>query len=201
MSPPGRTEDGRGRQIIHGRIAAYQHARCNMSTRGFIPWVPWVLRNRRCRSGRSGEHGVVAGKTLSEGSRGRSHPVTPAPGTPASRRSWPAWPEADGVQVSASAASPLAALAPGSLAGYWRFQRAVARAQLAAWLPAPGRLLVDISGPDASSPAQAADRGHTVIRVLAAAGPAPPAGPAPAAAEPDAAAPPAGPAPEPRRPR
>jgi hypothetical protein len=73
------------------------------------------------------------------------------------------------VQVSASAASPLAALAPGSLAGYWRFQRAVARAQLVAWLPAASRLLVDISGPHASAPAQAADRGHTVIRVLAAA--------------------------------
>jgi hypothetical protein len=73
------------------------------------------------------------------------------------------------VQVSASAASPLAALAPGSLAGYWRFQRAVARAQLAAWLPAASRLLVDISGPEASASAQAADRGHTVIRVLAAA--------------------------------
>ena len=72
------------------------------------------------------------------------------------------------MQVSASA-SPLAALAPGSLAGYWRFQRAVARAQLVAWLPAASRLLVDISGPDASAAAQAADRGHTVIRVLAAA--------------------------------
>jgi len=79
------------------------------------------------------------------------------------------------VQVSASAASPLAALAPGSLAGYWRFQRAVARAQLAAWLPAGHRLLVDISGPDPSTSAQAADRGHTVIRVLAAAPAAAPA--------------------------
>lgn len=73
------------------------------------------------------------------------------------------------MQVSASAASPLAALAPGSLAGYWRFQRAVARAQLVAWLPAASRLLVDISGPEARASAQAADRGHTVIRVLAAA--------------------------------
>ncbi|HEY1347599.1 MAG TPA: methyltransferase [Streptosporangiaceae bacterium] len=71
--------------------------------------------------------------------------------------------------MSASAASPLAALAPGSLAGYWRFQRAVARAQLVAWLPAASRLLVDISGPYASASAQAAERGHTVIRVLAAA--------------------------------
>jgi SAM-dependent methyltransferase len=73
------------------------------------------------------------------------------------------------VQLSASAASPLAALAPGSLAGYWRFQRAVARAQLVAWLPAARRLLVDISGPDAGAAAQAADRGHTVIQVRAAA--------------------------------
>jgi SAM-dependent methyltransferase len=85
------------------------------------------------------------------------------------------------VQVSASAASPLAALAPGSLAGYWRFQRAVARAQLAAWLPAASRLLVDVSGPDASASAQAVDRGHTVIRVLAA---APAAAPAPRGARP-----------------
>jgi hypothetical protein len=70
--------------------------------------------------------------------------------------------------LSASAASPLAALGPGSLAGYWRFQRAVAKAQLTAWLPAPRRLLVDISGPYASASAQAASRGHIVIRVIAA---------------------------------
>ena len=61
------------------------------------------------------------------------------------------------MQVSASAASPLAALAPGSLAGYWRFQRAVARAQLVAWLPTARKLLVDISGPDANAAAQMAD--------------------------------------------
>jgi hypothetical protein len=66
-------------------------------------------------------------------------------------------------------------MAPGSLAGYWRFQRAVATAQLAAWLPATSRFLVDISGPDAGTSAQAADRGHTVIRVLAAAPAAAPA--------------------------
>src|SRR5262249_25382616 len=111
----------------------------------------------------------------------------------------PAWPEADGVQVSASAASPLAALAPGSLAGYWRFQRAVAKAQLVAWLPATSRLLVDISGPDASASAQAADRGHAVIRGRAAA-PAAPA-PAPAAAAPGPAAAAPGPAAGPHRAR
>jgi hypothetical protein len=72
------------------------------------------------------------------------------------------------VELSASAASPLAALGPGSLAGYWRFQRAVAKAQLAAWLPPPGRLLIDISGPYASASAQAASRGHIVVRVVAA---------------------------------
>jgi hypothetical protein len=72
------------------------------------------------------------------------------------------------VELSASAASPLAALGPGSLAGYWRFQRAVAKAQLAAWLPAPGRLLIDISGPYASASAQAASRGHIVVRVVTA---------------------------------
>ena len=44
MSPPGRTERGRGRQIIHGRIAAYQHAGCNMGARGFIPRVPGDFR-------------------------------------------------------------------------------------------------------------------------------------------------------------
>jgi hypothetical protein len=49
----------------------------------------------------------------------------------------------------------------------------VAKAQLAAWLPAPQRLLVDISGPYASASAQAASRGHTVIRVVA----TPPAAP------------------------
>ena len=88
MSPPGRTERGRDRKIIQGRITAYQHARCNMSARGFIPQgaVSFPAAGDASR-GRSGEHSVVVGKTLSEGSRGRSHPVTPRPGTPASRRS------------------------------------------------------------------------------------------------------------------
>jgi SAM-dependent methyltransferase len=77
------------------------------------------------------------------------------------------------VELSATAASPLAALGQGSLAGYWRFQRAVAKAQLAAWLPDPRMLLVDISGPYASASAQAAGHGHTVIRVVAPAEPEP----------------------------
>src|SRR6266700_2057887 len=50
-------------------------------------------------------------------------------------------------RVATSTASPLAVLGPGPLTAYWQFQRAVAKAQLAAWLPARRGLLVDISGP------------------------------------------------------
>src|SRR5215831_3253645 len=69
-------------------------------------------------------------------------------------------------RVATSTASPLAVLRPGSLTAYWRFQRAVAKAQLRAWLPAGRRLLIDISGPAAGGPAQAAASGHTVVRVV-----------------------------------
>jgi hypothetical protein len=54
-----------------------------------------------------------------------------------------------------------------SLAEYWRFHRAVATAQLAAWLAAQPQLLVDISGPHARCAAQAARAGHSVLRVAA----------------------------------
>jgi hypothetical protein len=77
--------------------------------------------------------------------------------------------------VATSTASPLAVFRPGSLPAYWRFQRAVAKTQLAAWLPAGRRLLVDISGPAAASPAQAAGSGHAVVRVVTAHPGAPPA--------------------------
>src|SRR5207247_10502030 len=78
-------------------------------------------------------------------------------------------------RVATSTASPLAVLRPGSLTAYWRFQRAVAKAQLAAWLPAGRRLIVDISGPAAACPAQAAGSGHAVVRVVAAHPGTPPA--------------------------
>jgi|SRR5690348_9365910 hypothetical protein len=68
--------------------------------------------------------------------------------------------------VATSAVSPLAVLRPGSLTAYWNFQRAVTKAQLRAWLPTERRLLIDISGPAASGPAQAAAAGHTVVRVV-----------------------------------
>jgi SAM-dependent methyltransferase len=73
---------------------------------------------------------------------------------------------ADGVEVAESAASPLAVLGPGPHTSYWQFRRAVARAQLAEWLPPPRQLLVDISGPDSTGSAQAAARGHRVIKVI-----------------------------------
>ena len=69
-------------------------------------------------------------------------------------------------RVATSTASPLAVLRPGPLSSYWRFQRAVAKAQLTAWLPTERGLLVDISGPAAAGTAQAANSGHTVIRVV-----------------------------------
>ena len=77
-------------------------------------------------------------------------------------------------RVATSTASPLAVLRPGSLTAYWRFQRAVAKAQLAARLGARRRLLVDISGPAAACAAQAAAAGHTVVRVVTAHPGAPP---------------------------
>src|SRR5215469_8639789 len=60
----------------------------------------------------------------------------------------------------------MAVLGPGSLTAYWRFQRGVAKAQLAAWLPPGRRLLIDISGASANCATQAAARGHTVVRVV-----------------------------------
>ena len=68
--------------------------------------------------------------------------------------------------MAAAAASPMDVLGPGTLTAYWRFQRGVAKAQLAGWLPADPRLLIDISGPSSSGPVQAAALGHTVVRVL-----------------------------------
>ncbi len=73
-----------------------------------------------------------------------------------------------------SATSPLAVLGSGPLTAYWRFQRAVAAAQLNAWLPRTGQLLVDISGPQSRGAVQAAAAGHVVLRVS----PTPPAAPA-----------------------
>jgi hypothetical protein len=49
---------------------------------------------------------------------------------------------------------------------YRHFCEAVARAQLAAWLPPGRQVLVDVSGPRAPSAELAARAGHTVLRVL-----------------------------------
>ena len=68
--------------------------------------------------------------------------------------------------VAASTTSPLTVLGSSSLTAYWRFQRAVVAAQLQAWLPPRGRILVDISGPQSSVASQAATAGYTVLQVL-----------------------------------
>ncbi len=68
--------------------------------------------------------------------------------------------------MAATPASPMAVLGAGSLAAYWRFHEAVAKAQLVAWLPGRPRLLVDISGPTGKGALLAAARGHTVVRVI-----------------------------------
>ena len=68
--------------------------------------------------------------------------------------------------VAASATSPLTVLGSSSLTAYWRFQRAVVAAQLQAWLPSRGRILVDISGPQSSVASQAAAAGYTVVQVM-----------------------------------
>ncbi len=68
--------------------------------------------------------------------------------------------------VAASATSPLTVLGSSSLTAYWRFQRAVVAAQLQAWLPPRGRILVDISGPQSSVASQAAAAGYTVLQVI-----------------------------------
>jgi len=68
--------------------------------------------------------------------------------------------------VAASATSPLTVLGSGSLTTYWRFQRAVVAAQLQAWLPPRGRILVDISGPQSSVASQAAAAGYAVLQVM-----------------------------------
>jgi SAM-dependent methyltransferase len=72
----------------------------------------------------------------------------------------------DGVMVAASATSPLTVLGSSSLTAYWRFQRAVVAAQLQAWLPPRGRILLDISGPRSSVAAQAAAAGYAVLQVM-----------------------------------
>lgn len=86
--------------------------------------------------------------------------------------------------VAASTTSPLTVLGSSSLTAYWRFQRAVVAAQLQAWLPPRGRILVDISGPQSSVASQAATAGYTVLQVLprfpSAAEPPGPGHPAPA---------------------
>ena len=73
--------------------------------------------------------------------------------------------ESTSAAKSTRATSPLAVLGSGPLTAYWRFQRAVAAAQLNAWLPPGSQRLIDISGPQSPGAVQAAAAGHVVLRV------------------------------------
>jgi hypothetical protein len=77
------------------------------------------------------------------------------------------------VNYAASAPATMDTVAPDRYTTYHRFHDAVTRAQLVAWLPPGRRLLVDVSGPRATSAELAAYAGHTVLRVLDDAGSVP----------------------------
>ncbi len=64
------------------------------------------------------------------------------------------------------AATAITAPDTDHLPAYWQFHNAVARAQLAAWLPRGRHLIVDVSGPRAPSAELAAAAGHKVLRVI-----------------------------------
>jgi hypothetical protein len=64
------------------------------------------------------------------------------------------------------AATEITAPDTDNLPAYWQFHEAVARAQLAAWLPAGRRVLVDVSGPRAPGAELAAKAGHSVLRCI-----------------------------------
>jgi SAM-dependent methyltransferase len=54
---------------------------------------------------------------------------------------------------------------PESLASYWTFYWAVAASQLSRWLPRRPSRILDLSGSQARSAAQAATAGHTVVEI------------------------------------
>jgi hypothetical protein len=64
------------------------------------------------------------------------------------------------------AATAITAPDTDHLPAYWQFHDAVARAQLAAWLPRLPHLIVDVSGPRGTGAALAAAAGHRVLRVI-----------------------------------
>jgi hypothetical protein len=64
------------------------------------------------------------------------------------------------------AATAITAPDTDHLPAYWQFHEAVARAQLAAWLPRGRHMIVDVSGPRAPWSELAAAAGHKVLRVL-----------------------------------
>jgi SAM-dependent methyltransferase len=64
------------------------------------------------------------------------------------------------------AATAITAPDTDHLPAYWQFHDAVARAQLAAWLPRGRHMIVDVSGPRAPWSELAAAAGHKVLRII-----------------------------------
>jgi hypothetical protein len=64
------------------------------------------------------------------------------------------------------AATAITAPDTDHLPAYWQFHDAVARAQLAAWLPRGRHTIVDVSGPRAPGAELATAAGHKVLRVI-----------------------------------
>jgi SAM-dependent methyltransferase len=64
------------------------------------------------------------------------------------------------------AATAITAPDTDHLPAYWQFHQAVARAQLAAWLPRGRHMIVDLSGPRGPGAELAAQAGHKVLRVI-----------------------------------
>jgi hypothetical protein len=64
------------------------------------------------------------------------------------------------------AATAITAPDTDHLPAYWQFHDAVARAQLAAWLPRGRHMIVDVSGPRAPWSELAATAGHKVLRII-----------------------------------
>ncbi|HLM89124.1 MAG TPA: methyltransferase domain-containing protein [Streptosporangiaceae bacterium] len=64
------------------------------------------------------------------------------------------------------AATAITAPDTDHLPAYWQFHDAVARAQLAAWLPRRQHLIVDVSGPRAPGAELAVMAGHKVLRII-----------------------------------
>jgi hypothetical protein len=113
---------------------------------------------------------------MSRSTRGRGASFRDRPQQAGEKGGWPGRLLTKGVSVAGApsqepgpvhhAASAITAPDTDQLPAYWQFHDAVARAQLADWLPRRRHLIVDLSGPRSPGAELAAAAGHTVLRVI-----------------------------------